>query len=112
MVRLGFWLFVVLPLGVVFVTLAVANRQEVALVLDPFRPSNPALSIPGPMYAFLFGALFIGLLLGGIASWIGQGKWRALARERTREAYRWKSEADRLLREQDVVGLPSPSQGS
>ncbi|MBI1383361.1 MAG: hypothetical protein GC150_00405 [Rhizobiales bacterium] len=111
MLRVLFWLLIVIPIGALVVVLAVANRHEVELILDPFRPSAPALSIPAPLYAFIFAGLFLGLVLGGVASWISQGKWRSMARERTREAYRWKTEADRLLREKEVgsrLGLPEP----
>lgn len=103
MLRLIFWIFFVIPIGALFVVLAVANRHEVSLILDPFRPQDPVLALPAPMFVFLFGALFLGLILGGTASWISQGRWRSLARERTRDAYRWKSEADRLLREQEAA---------
>lgn len=107
MLRVLFWLFVVLPIGALCITLAVANRHGVQMILDPFRPDNPTLAIEAPMFAFLFGALFLGLVLGGVASWLGQGKWRSMAKERTREAYKWKSEADRLLREREVSDGPS-----
>lgn len=98
MARVLYWLVVVIPAAIFVVTLAVANRHTVNLVLDPFNPSNPAFSVPLPLFVWLFGCLFIGLLLGGFASWLKQGRWRRTARERTRDAYRWKSEADRLQR--------------
>lgn len=114
--RILFWLFVVLPAGALCVTLALANRHSAVLVLDPFNRADPSLAIELPFYVFLFATLFIGLILGAIASWFGQGQWRALARERTREAYRWKNEAERLAREQEdrtvaAGALPSLSHG-
>lgn len=37
------------PLGIILVAIAVSNRQPVDLILDPFRPETPALSIePSP----------------------------------------------------------------
>ena len=33
------------PLGIILVAIAVSNRQPVDLILDPFRPETPALSI-------------------------------------------------------------------
>ncbi len=86
---------VIIPL----ITLAVANRHAVSLILDPFSPKNPALAVDLPFFVYLFGALFLGLLLGGFATWLGQGKWRRRARQRTREAYEWRVEADRLTRQ-------------
>lgn len=32
-----------IPLAVVLIALAVANRESVAFTLDPFNPGNPAL---------------------------------------------------------------------
>ena len=99
--------------AVLFVTISVTNRHDVQLVLDPFNSDVPAVGpVTGPFFAFLFGALFFGIVLGGFASWLAQGKWRKTARQRTREAYRWKQEADRLTHERDVAarpGLPATS---
>ncbi len=85
----------------VLVPLAVANRHLVQLGLDPFNPENPAIGLEMPFFYFLFGALILGVLVGGTAVWMSQGKWRKLARQRTQEALRWKGEVDRLTRERD-----------
>lgn len=90
------------PVAIFLVTLAVANRHLVRLVLDPFRPEAPVISIELPFYAYLFGALLIGVIAGGAAVWLTQGHWRHTARVRTQEARRWHAEADRLARERDA----------
>jgi uncharacterized integral membrane protein len=95
------WFAVAFPLAILFVTLAVANRHAVRLVLDPFRPADPVLSLVLPFYAYLIGALLVGVVLGGMATWITQSRWRRSARQRAAEAYRWQAEADRLSRERD-----------
>jgi hypothetical protein len=95
------WLFVAFPVAALLVTLALANRQRVQLILDPFRPERPVLSLEMPFYAFLFVALILGVVLGGIAAWFAQAKWRRTARTRALEALRWQAEADRLARERD-----------
>jgi uncharacterized integral membrane protein len=95
------WLLIAFPLGVLLVALAVANRHSARLVLDPFRPESPVLSISLPFYVWIFGAMLIGVLLGGAAVWMGQGRWRRAARVRAREAIRWQAEAGRLTRERD-----------
>lgn len=87
---------------VLLLTLAVTNRHGVTFILDPFTPENPVLSISLPFYAYLFGALILGVLAGGAATWINQGKWRRLVRMRTQEAMRWRGEAERLTRERDA----------
>jgi uncharacterized integral membrane protein len=72
-------LFVLLPIAIVVVVLSVANRAEVTFSLDPFN-AVPALSASAPLYVFLFGALALGIVIGGIATWLRQGKWRRFAR--------------------------------
>ena len=87
------------PAAVILLTLALANRHAVRLVLDPFRPDEPVLSVMLPFYVYLIGALLIGILVGGLAVWVGQGRWRRSARRQGAEVQRWRAEADRLERE-------------
>ena len=91
--------FVVLPLAVVLIALAVVNRKPALLVLDPLGGTEPGLSLEAPLFLLLLGAFAFGLVVGGIATWIGQGKWRRLAREETRQARDWRRQADRLEKE-------------
>jgi uncharacterized integral membrane protein len=84
-----------IPIGIAFVSLAVANRHVVPLVLDPFSPENPAFSVNVPLFWVVFGALIAGVLIGGTASWIKQGRHRKAARSNRYEAKKWRNEADR-----------------
>ena len=59
--RLSTWI-VGLPFAVVAVWIAVANRQQVVLSLDPFLQSSPALTFEMPLYLLLFGAFLAGVL--------------------------------------------------
>lgn len=90
---------VILPLAVVLIALAVVNRKPALLILDPLGGTEPGLSLEAPLFLFLLGAFAFGLVVGGIATWIGQGKWRRLAREETRQARDWRRQADRLEKE-------------
>ena len=101
MLRRIVWLLIALPTGLLLITLAVANRHEVQLTLDPFRPETPVLSLVLPFYVYLFASLIVGVLLGGTAMWLSQSRWRRSARLQGRAAARWQSEADRLTRERD-----------
>ena len=95
------WLLTVISV-IVLVTLSVANRQLVRVVLDPFNSENPAWFVDNvPLFALILGSLIAGLVLGGIATWLTQAKWRRTARARTKESNRWRIEADRLARERD-----------
>ena len=89
-------------MAVILITLFVINRKDVQLVLDPFNPQDPAVAVSMPFFLFMFALLFVGALIGGFATWFSQGKWRRTARQRTQEAMRWKSEAERLMRERDA----------
>lgn len=101
MLKRVFRLLLAFPAALFLITLAVSNRHAVKLVLDPFRPENPALSLVLPFYAYIFAALVAGVLLGGASTWFGQGHWRKTARTRAQDAMRWRAEADRLTRERD-----------
>lgn len=92
-------LFVGLPIVVVAVAIGVANTQWVRLSLDPFRPEEPALSLELPLYAWLLGALFCGVIGGGLAMWLTQRRWRRSARHSEVETRRWKAELERRNRE-------------
>ena len=55
-----------------------------------------------PFYAYLFGTLLVGIVIGGLATWMTQARWRRTARRRAAEAQRWQAEADRLSRERQA----------
>ncbi|MGE5261701.1 MAG: LapA family protein [Actinomycetota bacterium] len=97
--------FIVVPLGIVLVALAVVNRKPVQLVLDPFGALDPSLAIEAPLFLLVLGVFALGLIVGGIATWFTQGKWRRMAREEAREARDWRRQADRL--EKELEGLDS-----
>lgn len=73
---------IIVPLAIVLIALAVANRAPVALTADPFNPGNPALTWTMPLFVLVFLAIALGLIVGSMATWIRQGQYRKLARER------------------------------
>lgn len=85
---------VFVPLAVVLVALAVANRAAVAFTLDPFNPGNPALTWQMPLFVLLFAALAVGMIIGSIATWAKQGRYRRLAKSRGQEALALKQQAE------------------
>ena len=112
MLKRMFGLIVSFLAAIVLVSIAVANRHSVALVLDPFRPEAPALQIVLPFYAHFIGALIAGVLLGGVATWVTQGRWRRSSRKSVEDAKRWRTEADRLMRERDASITSGNTSGS
>ncbi|MGD9737787.1 MAG: LapA family protein [Bauldia sp.] len=87
-------LLLLLPIVIVVVALSVANRHTVLFSVDPFAETDPALSVNVPLFWLLFGALAIGVLLGGVAAWLRQGKWRRAARHDHAELERMKRTAE------------------
>ena len=77
---------VLVPLGIVIVMFAVANRESVTISFDPFDTRNPALVLQAPLYGLIFVLVGVGIVVGGIAAWLKQHKWRARARRAEAEA--------------------------
>jgi hypothetical protein len=88
----------IVPLAVVLVALAVVNRKSVMLGLNPFD-ANSGFGIEAPLFLFLLGAFGLGLVVGGFATWLDQGKWRQKARVEAREALTWRRQVERLEKE-------------
>lgn len=80
MVRKLFTALIVVPLGVLLVVFAVANREPVRVSLDPFGGNSPALSALVPLFMLIIFMLLVGVIAGGLATWLNQGKWRREAR--------------------------------
>jgi hypothetical protein len=48
---------------------------------------------------YFFGALLVGVVLGGLATWLAQARWRRGARRAEAETQRRRAEAERLSRD-------------
>ncbi len=77
---------VLVPLAIIIIAFAVANRQGVTVSFDPFGGAAPAASLTLPLFALLILVLIIGVVIGGTAAWLRQGRWRRTARRLDREA--------------------------
>jgi uncharacterized integral membrane protein len=96
MVRKIISIVVLLPLAVLIILFAVANRQIVAISLDPFSSETPAFALTVPLFVALILALIVGAIIGGVASWLKQGRWRRTARRLEAEAGLLKRESGEL----------------
>jgi len=76
---------ILVPLAIVIAAFAVANRQSVTVSLDPLGGNPPAASVTWPLFALVIVLLVVGVLIGGMTTWLGQGKWRRRARRLQRE---------------------------
>jgi uncharacterized integral membrane protein len=76
---------ILIPLAVVIIAFAVANRHPVTVSFDPFGGNSPVASLTLPLFALVIVVLIAGVLIGGFASWLRQGKWRGTARRFERD---------------------------
>ena len=102
-----FMTFVVVPLCIVFVIFAVANRHAVSVSLDPFGGDAPGLTVTMPLFLLILLLVGFGVLVGGIATWRNQAKWRRAARFNEEEARVLRTERDDLKTELAARSLPA-----
>jgi hypothetical protein len=96
---------ILVPLTIVLIAFAVANRQTVVVSLDPFDQAHPALALAVPLFGLVLALLICGVLLGGVAAWLRQAKWRRAARLAEGEARALRTEVERLKRRIGPVEL-------
>jgi uncharacterized integral membrane protein len=77
---------IVIPLGVVFVVFAVANRHLVTVAFDPFNASDPSAGIRLPLFVVIIAVAILGVVAGSIATWFRQRHWRRAARQHEADA--------------------------
>ena len=77
---------VVIPLGVMFIVFAVANRHLVTVSFDPFNSREPSVGATLPLFVVIIGVAIAGVIVGGIATWLRQGHWRRAARQHEADA--------------------------
>ncbi len=95
---------ILVPLAIVIIAFAVANRQIATVSLDPFSASAPAAALPLPLFALIIVILIVGVVIGGMAAWLRQSKWRRTARRLEREVNVLRAKVDAL---QGSAGEPS-----
>jgi uncharacterized integral membrane protein len=77
---------VLIPLGLIFIVFAVANRHLVTVSFDPLDASDPMGTVQMPLFVLIIGVAILGVIAGGIATWFRQRHWRRAARRHQAEA--------------------------
>jgi uncharacterized integral membrane protein len=92
--------FIILaPIAVLLLVFAFANRQIVSISFDPFvSDDTPAFALTAPLFLVLILTLIAGVIVGGAAVWLSQGRFRRAARQN-------RAEVDRLR--ERVANVPS-----
>jgi len=102
---------IIVPLAIVIVAFALANRQAVTVSFDPFSLASPAYAASLPLFVLIFVLVIAGVIIGGIAAWLRQATWRRTARQldadmralhQELEALRRRSAEDQARREAAV----------
>jgi uncharacterized integral membrane protein len=77
---------IVIPLGLLFIVFAVANRHLITVSLDPFNSHDPSVSVTMPLFVVIIGVAILGVAAGGTATWFRQRHWRRAARQHEADA--------------------------
>ena len=93
--KLVFWL-VLVPLAIVILMFAVANREIVTVSFDPFNAAAPAASVSVPLFVLIFVLVILGVIIGGVAAWLRQSGYRRAARQRDADVTALRREIETL----------------
>src|SRR5256885_6245871 len=96
MIRKAIAALILIPLATVIVLLAVANREAVTISLDPFLSEPRLLAVSQPLFLVILFTLTAGVVIGGVASWLKQSKWRRTARRAQAEVRALRIETEAL----------------
>jgi uncharacterized integral membrane protein len=90
--RKFFTALVLIPLGLIFIVFAVANRHLVTVSFDPFNSSAPSIAVTLPLFVVIIAAAIAGVAAGGCATWFRQRHWRRVSARprRGRRARNWR----------------------
>ena len=109
---------VLVPLGLIFIVFAVANRHLVTVSFDPFGSGDSAFDLrPEPLFVIIIAAMIVGVVAGGSATWFRQRHWRRAARQHEAEARQARGQLAALRGgaapppRYDPRRLPGPPQG-
>ena len=84
--RKFFSALILVPLAIVLIVFAVANRHAVTVSFDPFNSANPSVGASLPLFVVIVLVAILGVIAGSLATWIRQGHWRRSSRLHEAEA--------------------------
>lgn len=90
---------ILVPLAALIVVFAVANRAPVTIALDPLAGEPPLISASVPLFLVVLATLIVGVIIGGVASWSRQGRWRRATRRLEAKVKAQHAEIDTLKRQ-------------
>ena len=96
-------IIILVPLALIIIAFAIANRQTVSFNLDPFGIASTALNFQMPLFALAFVLVILGVLIGGIATWFKQSHWRRAARSLDSEVRKLRRENEQLRKHAEMA---------
>ena len=72
---------ILIPLAVLFIVFAFANRHVVTVTFDPFDASDSLAGVTLPLFVLIIAVAILGVVAGSVATWFGQRRWRYAARQ-------------------------------
>jgi uncharacterized integral membrane protein len=103
---------IVVPLAILIVAFAVANRQVVTVSFDPFSAASPAYAASLPLFLLIFVLVILGVIVGGVAAWLRQAAWRRTARRLDADVRALHQELEVLRRHAAAPRRDAPAQAS
>jgi uncharacterized integral membrane protein len=97
---------VIVPLALVLLAFALANRRFVTVSFNPFDPNDASLALTLPLFIVIIASAMLGVVAGGIATWIGQRRHRKAARRLEAEAAQARAE---LAEQRRNGAFPAPA---
>src|ERR1700736_1401421 len=112
--RKFFTAVVLIPLGLIFIVFAVANRHLVTVSFDPFNSTDPSVAVTLPLFVVIIAVAIAGVVAGGSATWVRQRRGRRAARQHEAEARQARTQladlrAKAAASRYDPPRLPAPA---
>lgn len=99
-----------IPLGLILVVFAIANRHAVTLSLDPFNSSDPSGGVTMPLFAVIIAVAILGVVAGGVTTWLRQHHWRRSSRRYQADAIEARAQLTELRASLASASGPRQSQ--
>ena len=88
-----------LPIAIIGVGFAVANREWVTVSFDPINRAQPFATANMPLWALFFAGVLFGIFIGWFVAWRGAARHRRSARDARIELIRTQQHHEREKRE-------------
>ena len=100
----AFRILVFVPLALIILFFAMANRGYVRIGLDPFVTDGSGPSFEAPLYTVVLAAMALGVIAGGFSTWMKHLPVRRSAKAARAEAKKTRAEIEKL-RQQALESL-------